>query len=499
MLVERRDGVPGMGGYENLAGMMGRGDEVALTRFGTDCACHTRSRVSEQSGCNPTAETTIPPPPQSGKGTMSPSDFRDLPNELVLEALGHLLPIRGFLWSLEAEAGRREENARRVKALHDLTLTSRRLNALTTPLLYHSVIRASTQWLAPLLFLRTVMENPLTIHQTQYIEIQEGDLGAVPRADVSLEQVWAELLALGTWHHGGWTMFDGSVSILVTLANNATELALEGMHSAHILLGGNHFARLRCLWLKRPRYFDGAADITVSSPLVANRSPVSTFTRLHGTAFGGWEGLENLPEVDPVEVVDLTLDNCNLAPFQIYQLLKASNPLKRFSCRWKNRPMEPNAFPINRPPQRIELEELRRDLGRSCHSLEHLELDTLESSWQVSLDEEIPTIGDLRDFTVLKHLDVSGLVLWSDGDTADHPPLASILPASLETLKIHVEWDDYVEDGLMALSKDAPSYFPYLRSVDCSWRPASSHVAPLLIDMFAAVGIELKLSIAEDA
>jgi hypothetical protein len=62
-----------------------------------------------------------------------------------------------------------------------------------------------------------------------------------------------------------------------------------------------------------------------------------------------------------------------------------------------------------------------------------------------------------------------------------------------------VEWDDYVEENLVALSNGAATQLPNVKTIDCSSWPAPADTAPLLTDMFDAVGIVLRLSVdAED-
>jgi hypothetical protein len=418
------------------------------------------------------------------------SSIEDLPNELVLEILACLLPIRGFLSSPESEAGRCKENGRRLKALHGLTLASRWFNVLSTPLLYQSFVQTAGDW-SLLFFLRTAKESPETVHRLQYVEMRDCYLRM--EMDSHLEPIWADLKVwAGVSHIRGLSTLDCIVSILFSLTIDIVELALEGFYYIYLCHAAiPKLARLQRLSMQRlhlPQHGPLISqhqdvDLTVAAPLVANHSPVSTYLG-HMQAFSPFQGHRRL-DAEAIGMFDMTLDNCSLSQYHIDGLLQGLSSLRQFTCRWRD--ITP-----------IDLPRLRQALGRFCHSLEHLELDTLESGWQVTLDEDIPTIGDLRDFSVLKHLDVSGLVLWTDDDMAEHPPLASILPRSLETLAIQVEWDDYVEDSLMALSRDAASQLPNLRTIDCSWRPASAEITPLLTDMFAIVGIVLKLGIAAD-
>lgn len=237
----------------------------------------------------------------------------------------------------------------------------------------------------------------------------------------------------------------------------------------------------------------GVLPTTGYNPLLVllwTMSGLSRLTNMDGGRFDR-ESRETFyrhkPQQVPIE--EIVVDNCNLNDKAIEILLQVCTSLRRFVCRWSM--IRDNILGVQ-----INLEALRRHLAPLQQSLECLVLDTLESTWQVGLDENIPTIGSLRDFAALKHLDVSGMVLWSDDDTIEQPRLATILPPNLETLIINVEWDDYVEAGLVGLSKDCTSQLPNLKSVNCSWRPAPRPIAEALIAEFKDAGVTLELAIA---
>jgi hypothetical protein len=428
--------------------------------------------------------------------TMDPTDcshrikLYHLPNELILEVLGHLLPIRGFFWSRGPEAERQLENAKRVKTLYHLSLTSQRLNALATPLLYQSLIWPAYGVPGMRALLKTIVATPELVFHTQYLEISPG----IPthRQDI----------------------YRAIFHMLIHPVENLVELAFSDFHNPHVPgVYQTNMDMLRRLWLTGHQKFP--ADMAISFPKVADGSAVSKFLHrlkmsVHalrwvgiGDSLSQHAGGQNGVDLESVvDVESIVLDNCNLSPTMIDYMLIGCSSLKKFTCRWATWPNDAvsNAdYPVDLPVP-IDLQRLRQNLSRFHNSLEHLDLKTLDSGWRIYLDGEILTIGDvrdLRDFSTLKHVEVPGLVLRDDA--TDNPPLASMLPTSLETLIIHEEWDNYVEDTLMALSKDAVSQLPRLKSVDCSCRPAPSQVAPLLIDMFAAVGVVLKLSTAEGA
>jgi hypothetical protein len=409
-----------------------------------------------------------------------------LPNELILEIMAYLLPRRGFLTPPELEEQRRTENTQRIQALRCLASTSRHLNALSTPLLYRSWVQLQSNSHHShklLLFLRTtVLERPKTLQHLRYVEVRPG--GVANWWDPTLNAIEESLKTL-QGPATGLSKFLWAVGIVFRLANNLDELAFDGyIYYKTCDTYHPNLDRLQRLSLCDFNYPVGGV-VTIAAPLASDHSPVSLYR---------WNSRYTDPgHITGVELQDLSLDDCNHVPAEIDLGLRVCLSLKRFTCRWRQYPEldDDDAAPI-------DLHALRQSLGRFRHCLEHLELDTSESRWQVTLDEHIPTIGDLRDFTVLKHMDVSGLVIWSDDEEAEERLLAANLPASLETLVIKVEWDDYVEENLEALSKNAATQLPNLKSIDCSWSPAPVEVAPLLTNMFDAVGIDLTLSIVSE-
>jgi hypothetical protein len=165
----------------------------------------------------------------------------------------------------------------------------------------------------------------------------------------------------------------------------------------------------------------------------------------------------------------------------------------------------------------IELPDLGAALAKHKDTLEYLELDTLDSDWVFSIDQEIDTIGSLQHFTSLKTLIVSGLVLFNDNESTSPPetstseeleqsakntdtPLASILPSSLEYLTIRVECDAVLEDNLLTLLQHCQQYrsdFPNLRVIDCTWDASPASCQGTLIQPFAELGIDLRLKLEE--
>ena len=401
-----------------------------------------------------------------------------LPDELLLATLDCILLFRGPLWSSFEEDLRRRENGRRIQTFYSLTLTCRKWNALATPYLYRSFIQpaSETALSKTALFARTLLEKPERRNHLQYME----------------SQVYHPLHASAQASY--------SKSLIDALQDAAAECSYSPPADQIACRLHRTLAYLRALCAN----LQETAMYRPDSTIFDHRHPSlrRIFTKGH------WFG-SVYPELAPIQSITLIacssdralmleaiwLDYCNVTLDRICTYLETMSVpgvLKSFACRWKT-PDQDTSYSVP-----IELDKLAKALSLYQHSLESLVLDTLESTWQVSLDENIPTLGSMRHFTALRHLDVSGLVLWNDNDTNEHPPLASILPASLETLIIHVEWDDDVEESLEALARVCLKEFPNLKMVDCSWRPAPCDMADVLVGMFEDAGVKLRLSTTEE-
>ncbi|KAJ4366779.1 hypothetical protein N0V83_007304 [Neocucurbitaria cava] len=115
----------------------------------------------------------------------------------------------------------------------------------------------------------------------------------------------------------------------------------------------------------------------------------------------------------------------------------------------------------------VDLPAMRQGLIKFQTSLTSLTINTMDSSWQVDLDIDIPGFGSFREFVVLRYLDVSGLVLWGDSIDEEYPRLSTMLPESLEILKVKTEWDHDVDDAFCNLIEDgrAPSITSHVSSI----------------------------------
>lgn len=435
-----------------------------------------------------------------------PFKIGELPDELLLYILGCLVPIRGFIPSPAPEEERQQENATKVKTLHALSLACRRLHAISTPILYQSIIQPPTDWhLIPRLW-STLLQRPQLMKHVQYIETRMLDSQLDEPKDVYSDIEWAVLQQAfedAPWatriHHHTFFTADSRVQkgiiALIALAENLLDLAMVELETYVLPLAdqpGLH-PRLRRVWLRGPWHRYDADFMIAAEPVEGFNHAVEWIKAIEMRQRPWWDDDDDWRR-NAVDIDEFTLDNCNMSPDEIQSHLRPCNSLRIFSCQWRNRWTHSDAENGEAPP--IDLPQLRQDLLRFRGDLESLTLDTLESGWRVSMEENIPAIGSLRDFPVLKHLDVSGLVLWGDGeDTAQFPPLTPLLPPSLETLVINVEWDDDVEEGLHGLARDCKAMVSNLKSVECMWRPAPKDVADVLIKDFRDLGVELKLSV----
>ena len=445
--------------------------------------------------------------------TTGPSDstanLASLPAELLLEVFQYLTAIRGYLSIPEDEVARQEENAQRTSALYNLTLTCRRLNEISTPFLYSSMLGLGSEnsWVALNIFLRTITEKPTLMNHVRYIETGwSGSMSAGVHMNglkfrltrLREHEHWASLIS----EHPEPEQDDDpdvpflkwGISVLISLAHNLQSLGLLNSWQGLLILVPQHNMSLRELFIGATVDFPRFGCLRTPTVSAVNYNPLKMLMCVWRKGrLRHWPDLllryGNLQSV-PIEEMELS-GNWDALEMSIW--LSRCDSLRRFTCRW-------TAGPTGSP---LFLAVLREDLRRFENTLEYLVLDTLESSWLVALDEWIPTIGSLREFVSLKHIDVSGMVLWSDDEnvatdgSAQHPPLSSILPPSLETMVVNVEWDYDIEDSLAGLARDCTLHLPNLKRIDCSWRPAPMLAGRDLVRRFEEAGVALKLDIAQ--
>lgn len=447
----------------------------------------------------------------------------ELPDELLVNIVVQLRIERGFLAEEEAERQRLCKNAMVVRSLHALTLSCRKLKAIATPFLYQSIIQTPGGLFMPLFF-RTLFDKPILGRYVRYIEYTsledcdighfnsdhdhftecldhvcrselhvslESELDLGDRAGAASSRVITRLTASRTVHRSVATYSSSALLVVLSMTENLQEAALpdrRAILTALIIRSG----RLRQLWLKSDGSSTGlstrqpyALRVITSNP-EDNRRHLPHYLRRFCMLKENWITLEPLPAMEEISLTVIDVDSIDIDDH-----LEDCASLKRFSCQWQ----WTDSFV---PLETVNLPHLRRSLQRVCKTLTHLTIDTSESASRVDLDRGIPPLGSLCEFETLRYLNVAGLVLWGDDDLVDPLPLSSLLPKSLETLVIKVEWDDDVEDALHELGFDCANALPSLKTVECTWRPVPKSIADYLTRSFRIVHVDLVLAIEEN-
>ncbi|CAI6333601.1 unnamed protein product [Periconia digitata] len=420
-----------------------------------------------------------------------------LPNEIILLIMESLLVVRGLLLHPSDELARRNRNKYCVKALHALALTCRRFNQMVTPLLYESFIHPRDDWGALAKFAQTLLDNPSLRDHVQYVECHvRPRRGGVPTRVWSMHMPYfPQKLFLEVVKAIGRSELEDEVSkpmrdirkhaaiftAVILLTRNVTHVQMDSGVNFITDYAWSH-PSLKNLTMQR--LYDVRAS-RAATPITSQ-----TLVPAPGMSDAVW------PDYGNYIIEEMAVHYCDMAPeilnSSIFRGLEIGSivRLKRFACRWHKVPNCQMDYEGN-----INLQSLSDSLSAFQTTLETLILDTTESEWLVSLDEVIPTIGSLRRFIVLKHIDVSGLALWSDDPGTENAPLAAILPASLQTLVVHVEWDDEIEGYLMEFSRDCGANFPRLRNItiECTGGSAPTQDNDLLTGLFAMEKVQLVL------
>jgi hypothetical protein len=478
-----------------------------------------------------------------------------VPDELLLCIMSHLEVVRGFLPEPEAEARRQKDNVLIMKTLYSLTLTCRRLAAITTPYLYTCFIQTWTHLGATKLLQRTLCRRPDLAKHIRYLE----NLTTRPsRAEIPMyydEAEWeimAQWLAAANWklpdmltpfrrnspfQWKEWSYSDNeglqkvawdelnfariqdplifATIVIISLADNLAEVAAHRNMSLLSALAFRHFsldAGLQTLWLIGQGFQDDAIT-TIKAYPTGLRHPLQDYIR---TTVPSPSLHEEIRRHQPffqssfasgVELSELSLEIYDITSSDICRYLGHCKALKRASIRWISHsttkiPYAPIDNPMlsDRGPPREELDlpAIGRALSRFATTLQSLRVDTLESGWLVDMETDIPAIGNFRELTKLTYLEVSGLALWGDYSSPEYRDerLSSLLPPSIEILCIRTEWDDDVEHALLTLILECTTTLPNLRQVECSWRPAPKAIAKYLVMAFQDKGVKL---IVDDA
>ncbi|KAH7087456.1 hypothetical protein FB567DRAFT_346162 [Paraphoma chrysanthemicola] len=480
-----------------------------------------------------------------------------LPDELLLCIISYLEVVRGFLPDPEAESVRQEHNARTVRALYSMTLTCRKLHAITTPFLYTSFIQTQKHLDATKLFQTTLCRQPTLAKHVKYLEIlttsmssselpvscSTSEWGTVARwlaaASWNIPNMralfqrnkslpwyaWSfeenETLPAALWEAFGRSQGEGSlilpIILIIALVDNLGEVAICHdifLSSALAFRRFSSSAGLRCLWLmSRPSQHD--AMITIKAQPTAHHSPLQDYIREICTSVKIREILYEHPSLSQNQLnwnaalEELSFDIYDMESRFICGHLERCNALTRVSINWISHSTKSASYsysesaqPIDiKPPNKpIELAVIGQALRKFTSTLQSLRVDTLDSGWLVDMETDIPALGSLRDFTRLANLEVSGLALWGDYNSLEGPDerLSSLLPSSIASLSIRTEWDDDVEHALHMLLPDCTELLPNLKRVDCSWRPAPTAIADYLVLAFQEQGVDLILDAEED-
>jgi len=469
----------------------------------------------------------------------------EMPEEILVAVIACLQITRGFLPDPCHEEQRQMENRMVVKSLHSLTMTCRKLARVTTPFLYQSFIQTWTNLNATWRLLRTFIHNPELAQHLQYLENHttrpQGDKGNMRYDGLDLDKL-THLLATANWDvldmftpyqrncsskSLKWTFSDSeqlesylwgnfnlmkaynshlfAKIVLISLADNLSEVATIRYGNLTTPLAWKQVRHgLKTFWLKHNNHLHFAID-RFEAKSGANTSAIQDYLRLAYSSRVVGDYLKRRYPPFQTGTVGVELDGIS---FDIYDCemhyveknLHFCRLLRQFTCRWVGHPLlKPGQAHPGRPTRVIELPVLRQALSTFTTCLEYLTIDTLDSEWQVNDNTDIPAIGSLRDFTALKNLDVSGIVLFGDYD-APHPAslrLASMLPESLEHLNIDIEWDDDIEEALHVLLPECSSLLPNLKKIRCTWRPAPKIIADYLVEAFQDIGVELILSVED--
>jgi hypothetical protein len=456
----------------------------------------------------------------------------ELPDELLLAIISQLRVERGYLIDKGAEEQRCCNNTVLVRSLHALTLSCRKFNALTTPLLYQCIIPVQRQLYMPVL-LKTLFNKPVLAQHIQYIEFATFEYPAMndimPLTQSNINK-YHESIVSTCW----LVPAPATTSDILDIGKIVTS-ADQGLPTASDLVYSKLYSAMQCLWkftylsafVVLLSIADNIQDIAMPDSVDAlwilafrkwNQPGVFRRLWLRGssasleshplrTMFSGAKERSGhlsqylrsflLPESmcfefgppAAMKLLSLTIHDANCESLDEY--LRGCASLECFSLRWQ----WTDKF---LPRFAVDLPALHRSLQRVQKTLTCLTIDTSESAWRVDFDQVIPALGSLRGFKAITCLNVAGLVLWGDDDTSEPPPLSALLPGSLESLVIKTEWDDHVEDALHQLSIDCAVCLPRLKRVECNWRPAPGFVADFLIDAYQSAGVELVLDI-EDA
>ncbi|RAR01971.1 soluble epoxide hydrolase [Stemphylium lycopersici] len=393
-----------------------------------------------------------------------PCPIGDLPDELLIAIVSHLEIKRGPTVETEAEANRQKENTSTACDIHALTLTCRKLNAIATSALYQCIVSSPKPRRMVKLLLQTLFRRPELCRHIRYIES--------PGCLTSHNRTRRREMA------SGYGLTESDSAIYGNYLSNAkwavdpmdpmiVDLSFEKLHEAckHREAYSFLHAAALCLIAAAPNL----------AQVVISREPFYK-SLLACKRYHPGNGLRTL-WIIILGGHPMALRQYNASPSCM------DDPIAKLLQYEQNDNHERIKASVEMDAVSLDGEDIGEQAIRRL-------LDPF-----VDMDEDIPSFGSLREFTALKHLNVSGLVLFGDCMGLDYPRLSAILPESLETLSIKMEWDDDISDALYNLYEDFPTTFNQLRMVECAWRPAPRTVAELLVAEFKSIGVELILEI----
>lgn len=431
-----------------------------------------------------------------------PTDFSDLPNELLLHIVENFHAIRSYETQSEAfrfkehEEARQRENFVRQCSLHALSLTSQKLHGICEPILYSAFISSTSKYGSGPLhsFHRTLVDRPALALSVQYIENRLSDfrgnnliddtdsyeadamvkdyfetLAAVINRAANLKHlsvVSLETVRIGLWPH------------LVENSNQLPRLATHGFPKLEIM----------CVQLHTSDYMDTEEPPSWFRPIANGLLSVPTLKqfRISGATPGSVGPIPGKFEsLDTLEITE-----CMLGMHEILQIISECTTLKHFGCHWAFL-NDRHVFPAR---------DFHAALLDHKRTLEYVRLDTRQV--RIYGHNQLPVpLGSLREFTSLRTVELcEGSLLAFPLCGVDTTPIriAHLLPESLEFFTIFCAAADLPMDEarvLWDLFWDCPTLLPNLKEVQL--QSQDRFHAEELETAFNEVGV--KLSVIREA
>ncbi|USP78577.1 uncharacterized protein yc1106_05851 [Curvularia clavata] len=454
-----------------------------------------------------------------------PCPIGELPDELLAAIVSYLEIKRGPIANREAEAGRQKENTLTVLGIHALILTCRKLNAIATPSLYQCIVFSQTPTRLVKFLLRTLIEKAELCRYIQYIESPECALhwhkirSRESRSPHSLKEsdmtIYGDYLSTFAWStdpldfslcesfsrnlqhlsrlYGLFGRLKVATLCLIAIAQNLSQAVITPEWYYSSVFACKRYCPinpLRTIWIYAPN----------SGPLHLRRYDAGCqCTKTQLIKLLEYERGESLrPSTASVEMDKMSLYGKHVDKHVFGHVMLPFTALKHFECRWRNIGSLPS-FPTSNvsweSATKFDLPAYRNVLLALRDSLEVLTLDIMDAPYQFAMNQDIHAFGSFREFTSLKQLNVSDLVIFGDCVDLDRPRLSAILPESLETLSINTEWDEPVEDALMNFYTDLSTTPSQLRTLECIvGEPAPKLVAEKLVATFQKIRVKFMFS-----